>query len=156
MGIKDAMKLANFSDEEQACRAMQMVLHRLLRKTKSSNITTPPPSAITVSMEETPVSSVTNRSGTNEEAVVVSILTAPEVKRIRMSTNAAQTARAGVLEEKMKVRDAIKRATTMYHRERQKTDGGMSAQAVADKIEKLVLCQTMGGSHVHVSTTLRY
>jgi hypothetical protein len=138
MTIKEAMKLANFSDEEQACRAMQMVLRRLLQTTttKSSNITTPPPSTIAVSISKdvTPVSSVT--SGTNAEAVVVSNLTAPKVKRIRLSSGAAQMARARKLEEKRKVSDAFKRATRMYHREQQKTDGGMSAQAVADAIEK--------------------
>jgi hypothetical protein len=133
--VKHAMKLADFSDQEQACRAMQMVVHRLLDKTKSSNITTPPPSSLVVSIGGTPVSSVTNSSGTNEEAVVVS-LTAPKLKRIRLSTNAAQEVRARQLDEKRKVSDALKRATMMYHRERQKTDGGMSAQEVADKIEE--------------------
>ena len=78
---------------------------------------------------------MTNSSGTNEEAVVVS-LTAPKLKRIRLSTNAAQEVRARQLDEKRKVSDALKRATMMYHRERQKTDGGMSAQEVADKIEE--------------------
>ena len=96
-----------------------------MNKTKSKkNITTPPPSSTTVLAEETPVSTVSNTSGS-----------VPTVKRIRLTSRAAQMCRAGVGQEKKNINEAFKRATTIYAREREKDEGGMSAKAVAELIE---------------------
>ena len=137
MPLPQAMKLADFSVEEQACHAKRMVLHHLLNKTKGNNVT-PPPLVINVSSHATGVSSVSNTTCTFavEEAVV------PKVKRIRLSTRASQILRAGSLQQKTKYNQAFKRATVMYAREREKDDG-MSARAVVDTIEKdtgVILC----------------
>ena len=80
MPIKEAMKLAILltrNKHDVPCKWSSAACCKRQR----AAISTPPPSAITVSTEGTPVLSVTNRSGTNEEAVVVSNLTAPKVKR---------------------------------------------------------------------------
>jgi hypothetical protein len=38
MPLPQAMKLADFSAEEQSCHAKHMVLHRLLNKTKDTDV----------------------------------------------------------------------------------------------------------------------
>ena len=132
MPLPHAMKLADFSVEEQSCRAKHMVLHRLLNKMKGNNNVTPPPSLINVSSLGTAASSVSNTTGTPvavEEAVV------PKITRIRLSTRGAQIVRAASLQQRREYNAAFKRATEMYAREREKDDG-MSARAVVDTIEK--------------------
>ena len=71
MPLPQAMKLVDFSVEEQSCRAKRMVLHCLLNKLKGINVT-PPPSLINVSSLGTAASAVSNTTGTIavEEAVV--------------------------------------------------------------------------------------
>jgi len=115
------MKLADFSVEEQTCRAKRMVLHFLLNKTKGNNVT-PPPLVINVSSHGADASSVSNTTGTVavEEAVV------PKVKRIRLSTRGAQILRAENLQQKREYNQAFKRATVMYALKKEK-DNGMSA-----------------------------
>ena len=62
--IPEAMKLADFSVQEQACRAMQMVLRSLLNKMKDSNSSVlSPPSLINASTVGTPASSLSGISG---------------------------------------------------------------------------------------------
>ena len=59
MPLPQAMKLADFSVEEQSCRAKRMVLHRLFNKLKGINVT-PPPSLINASSLGTAASSVSD------------------------------------------------------------------------------------------------
>ena len=114
MPLPQAMKLADFYVEEQACRAKRMVLHRLLNKTKGNNDVTPPPSVVNVSSHGTGALSVSNTTCTVavEEAVV------PKVKRIHLPTRASQILRAGILQQKTEYNQAFKRATVMYASER--------------------------------------
>ena len=133
--IPEAMKLADFSVQEQACCAMQMVLRRLLNKMKDSSALSPP-SLINALTEGTPASSFSNISGVTDQSSLLSNLTTPKVKRIRLTATAAQMKRAAVNQTKRTINEAFKRATRMYDRERQNKKGGMSAQAVAELVEK--------------------
>ena len=127
--LPEAMKLSDFSAKEQACCAMRMFLHRLLKKSASSSIITKlPPSCINVSMRENTASSMSVGSIAVEEAVLV--VTTP---KIRLT---AKIRHATVVNERRKVNEAFKRATIMYSHEREKGDEGMSSGAVAEIIEK--------------------
>ena len=133
--IPEAMKLANFSVQEQACRAMQMVLRRLLNKMKGGSALSPP-SLINASTVGTPASSLSSISGVTGQSSLVSNSTTPKVKRIRSTSSAAQMKRAAVNQTQRTINEAFKRATRMYDRERQNKKGGMSARAVAELVEK--------------------
>jgi hypothetical protein len=71
--IPEAMKLADFSVQEAACRAKRMVVSRLLNKMKGGKALSPP-SAIYVSTEGTPASSVSNISDATGQSSLVSKL----------------------------------------------------------------------------------
>ena len=83
--IPEAMKLADFSVQEQACRAMQMVLRRLLNKMKDSSVLSPQ-SLINASTVGTPASSLSGISGVTGQSSLVSNSTTPKVKRIRSTS----------------------------------------------------------------------
>ncbi len=78
MALPDAVKLADFSVQEQACRPKHMVLYHLWKKAEGSNdnvYVTPPPELVDLSKEGI-VSSVTKDSSSVKEQVeVVSKLT---------------------------------------------------------------------------------
>jgi predicted dinucleotide-utilizing enzyme len=124
--IPEAMKLADFSVQEAACRAKRMIVSRLLNKMKGVSALSPP-SVINVSTEGTPASSESNISDATGQSSLLSMLTTPKVKRIRLTTTAAQMQRAAVIKKKRTINEAFKRATTMYDREQKKKKGGMSA-----------------------------
>ncbi len=90
MALPDEMKLADFSIQEQACRAKRMVLYRLWKKATGSNndvYVTPRPELVDLSKEGT-ISSVTKDSSGVEAVEVVSKLT--EVPCIRLLIKSAQ------------------------------------------------------------------
>ncbi len=76
MGLPDAMKLTDFSAQEQAYRAKRMCLHRLWKKatngSKNNDYLTPPPQVVDLSTTEGTESSVTDDSGGGEEVEVAS------------------------------------------------------------------------------------
>lgn len=124
--IPEAMKLADFSVQEAACRAKRMVVRRLLNKMKGGSALSPP-SLINVSTEGTPASSLSNISNATGQSSLASNSTTPKVKRIRLTSTAAQMQRAAVIQKQRTINEAFKRATKMYDRERQTKKGGMSA-----------------------------
>jgi hypothetical protein len=69
MALPDGMKLADFSVQEQACRAKHMVLHCLWKKAKDSNnnvYVTPLPELVDLSKEGTILSVTKDSSGVKE------------------------------------------------------------------------------------------
>ena len=96
MALSNAMKLADFSAQEQACRAKRMCLHRLWKKatngSKNDDYLTPLPRVVDLSTTEGTESSVTGDSGGVAEVEVVSNLTtvATKIPRIRLAIKAAQ------------------------------------------------------------------
>jgi hypothetical protein len=100
MGLPNAMKLADFSVQEQACRAKCMVLHCLWKKAKGSNkddSVTSLPELIDLSKGGT-MSSVTEDSSGVEEVTVETKST--KVPRIRLSIKSAQLYCATAIKEK--------------------------------------------------------
>jgi hypothetical protein len=100
MALFDAMKLADFSVQEQACRAKRMVLHCLWKKVQGSNnnvYVTPPPELIGLLKEGT-VSSVTKDNSSVEEVMVVSKLV--KVPCIRLPIKSAQLCCARAVKKK--------------------------------------------------------
>ena len=69
--IPEAMKLADFSVQEAACRAKRMVVSRLLNKMKGGSALSPPP-VINISTEGTPASSLSTNitDGTGQSSSV--------------------------------------------------------------------------------------
>jgi hypothetical protein len=99
MALPNAVKLADFSVQEQACRAKRMVLHCLWKKATSSNkddSVTSAPELIDLYKEET-MSSVTKDSNSVEEVMVETKST--KVPCIRMSIKSAQLHCATALKE---------------------------------------------------------
>ena len=78
MKLPEAMKLADFTPVEQKDRAKHMVVHRLLKKTKGSNVT-PPPSVVNVSTAGTVTSSENDKSSVSD----ITDTNVPVIKRIR-------------------------------------------------------------------------
>jgi hypothetical protein len=141
MTLPDAMKLDDFSVQEQACHAKCMVLHRLWKKqkgVKNDSHTTPPPCPVVVVniFEKGTPSSVTDESANEQASSLVSQQEhpMPKIQRIRLPVKAAQVRRAEAAKKKRELHTAFKRATIIYDRERQKPDG-MSAQSVVDLIK---------------------
>ena len=98
MKLPEAMKLADFTPVEQKDRAKHMVVHRLLKKTKGSNVT-PPPSVVNVSTAGTVTSSGTDKSSVSD----ITSTNVPEIKRIRAPTRMAQIQRAYNLQQRRKL-----------------------------------------------------
>jgi hypothetical protein len=95
MGLPDAMKLSDFSAQEQACRAKRMCLHCLWKKatngSKNDGNLMPPPQVVDLSTTEGTESSVTDDSGGVAEVEVASnSTTATKIPRIRLAIKAAQ------------------------------------------------------------------
>jgi hypothetical protein len=96
MGLPDAMKLSDFSAQEQACRAKRMCLHRLWKKatngSKNDGNLMPLPQVVDLSTTEGTESLVTDDSGGVGEVEVVSNSTTVTTKipRIRLAIKAAQ------------------------------------------------------------------
>ena len=105
--IPEAMKLADFSVQEAACHAKRMVVSRLLNKMKGSSALSPP-LVINVSTEGTPVSSLSYISDSTGQSSSVSKFTTPKVKRIRLTSTAAQMQRAAVIQKKRMIHEAFK------------------------------------------------
>ncbi len=124
MAISDAMKLADFSAQEQACRAKRMCLYRLWKKTNVSKyelLVTPPPQVIDVSFAVTD-SSVTaggdsGGSSSQQTSSQLTMLADVAVTRIRVPVKAAQMRRNEAVQKKRRMHDAFKRATIMYARQ---------------------------------------
>jgi len=134
--VPDAMKLADFSRRDQACRAKRMMVYRELDKAKSKQgkgnaFVTLPPQSVTISRscgERGTLSSVTmSQSNTSPPAAVA-------IKKPRATVKAAQLRQAKAAQKKKEHNAAFKRATIMYDCERKKGDGGMSARAVVELI----------------------
>jgi hypothetical protein len=96
MGLPDAMRLSDFSAQEQACRAKRMSLHRLWKKatngSKNDGNLMPPLQVVDLSMTEGTDSSVTDDNGSVAEVEAVSNWTtvATKIPRIRLAIKAAQ------------------------------------------------------------------
>jgi hypothetical protein len=139
MAYPDAMKLADFSAQEQACCAKRMCLHCLWKKAKSSKndeFVTPPPQVIDLSIVETESSSsVTNDSGgVQEEVEVVSKWLMAKITCISLPIKAAWIRHAEAVKKKREMNQAFKCATILYARQQEKSDG-MPAQSVVDLIK---------------------
>ena len=132
LSVPQVMKLAVFPANLLDERAARMCIYRRIKKwqiiPKRDVYKTPPPTTVDVSGQQGTLSSVT---------VSAESVTAPpqKVKHVRMTASAAQTVRPAkkVAADTHKI--AIKHATTVYAREKEKTDG-KSAQYVVDLIKK--------------------
>jgi hypothetical protein len=134
MALPNAMKLVDFSVQEEACRPKRMVLHCPWKRAKGSNkddSVTFPPELIDLSKEGT-MSSVTKDSSGVEEVMVETKST--KVPRIRMSIKSARLHCTAAVKEKRQYNQALKRARVIYDRKQKKPDG-MSAQTVVDLIK---------------------
>ena len=128
--IRDAMKLANFSLQEQEDKSKYMMVVRLLNKTKKDDFVTPPAKqSITVSRSNSePMSSVTMSADS-----IITSAPAKKAKIPRSTATAMQLHRVATLEKKKEYSTAFKRATVVYAWEKGKDDG-MSIRTVADLI----------------------
>ena len=130
--VPDAMKLADFSLQEQACCAKCMIVYRELDKAKSKQgksdaFVTPPPQYVSISSERGTLSSVTfSASEPSAPAAVV-------VKKPPATVTAAQLRQAEAVSKKKEHNAAFRCATIMYDCERKKVDG-LSARAVVELI----------------------
>jgi hypothetical protein len=142
MAIPNAMKLADFSAQEQACRAKRMCLYCLWKKinvSKDELLVTPPPQVIDVSFVRTD-SLVTaggdsGGSSSQQTSSQLTMLADVAVTCIRVPVKAAQMHHAEAVQKKRRMHDAFKRATIMYARQREKPDG-MSAREVVNLVER--------------------
>ena len=89
MKLPEAMKLADFTPVEQKDHAKHMAVHRLLKKTKGSNVT-PPPSVVNVSTAGTVMSSENDKSS-------VSDITEPMYQRSNVSLRPQEWYRSNAL-----------------------------------------------------------
>ena len=129
--VPDAMKLADFSPQEQACRAKRMIVYREVDKAKSKQgksdaFLTPPPQYVAISSERGASSSV-SFSAASEPSAPAAVV----VKKPRTTVTAARLRQAEAISKKKEHNAAFKRATIMYDCERKKVDG-LSARAVVE------------------------
>ena len=97
--VPDAMKLANFSPQEQACRAKHMIVYPELDKAKSKQgksdaFVTPPPQYVSISSERGTLSSVTFLA--SEPSAPASVV----MKQPRATVTAAQLRQAEAVSKK--------------------------------------------------------
>jgi hypothetical protein len=134
MALSGAMKLADFSVQEQACCAKRMVLHCLWKKAKDSNeddYVTSLLELIDLLKKGTMLSTTEDSSGVEEVTVETK---STKVPRIQLSIKSAQLHHTAAVKEKRQYNKAFKHATVIHDRKQKKTDG-MSAQTVANLIK---------------------
>ncbi len=118
MALPDAMKLADFSAQEQACHAKRMVLNCLWKKAKGSNSNdnayiTPPPQLVHISTEGTVSSMTEERSGVVEEEVVNK---ATRIPHICLPIKVAQLRCVKAVKNKKEYHQVFKHTTVLYGR----------------------------------------
>ena len=135
LSVPDAMKLADFSRQEQACRAKRMIVYRELDKAKSKQgkidpfLTPPPPQHVAVSTSERGTLSSVSFSARSEPSASAAVA----VKKPRATVTAARLRQVEAISKKKEHNAAFKRATIMYDCERKKVDG-LSARSVVELI----------------------
>ena len=132
LSVPQLMKISDFPTEDINDRAVRACIYRRIKKwtiiPREDAYKTPPPTTVVASRLPGTLSSVT--------ASAESVTAPPQnVNRVRMTASAAQTMRAAKKMASESHKIAMKHATTVYAREKEKTDG-KSAQYVVDLIQK--------------------
>jgi hypothetical protein len=135
--VAQAMRAANFTDEESKNRTMQMQVRRALEKKRGGTVNnanpflTPP---VGVGTSVTAISSLTttsaSSSGGGEKDGV--LFPQPALKRIRRTASAMQQDRINTLQKGNHFKEALKRATLEYSSESKKRDGKSAAKIAAE------------------------
>ena len=128
--VPQAMKLADFTPNEQKSPSKQMWIRRRIKKEKDVSVATTPTTSITV--DHSP-----GDSGGISSVSMSEIVSPPKmVKSTRWPAAATQARRTEAAEKKRKHSTAFKHATVIYAREKAKGKGGMSAAEVAESVSK--------------------
>ena len=111
MTVPDAMKLADFTKDEQKCPAKQMWIRRRLKKLAPAISITTPTTSVCVDLAG-------GGSGGISSVSMSEIASPPKmVKRTRWPAAATQARRTAAIEKKRTYATAFKHATVVYARE---------------------------------------